>query len=194
MTKVSHCQQQYLCLRFLSAYIDGLFFIVTIGIHIARYYYKMFCAVVPCLSFLSGCLLPPDADYVEPKNQPPRITRPDPNPTLDFVIHGCGFSRTYAASIFDPDSIDLYWRVFVDYQRDDNQEPQNGSSETGARVSFEIQDSDPRFRGGTSVAHVVELMVADQPFDAPTGRSLPEEAGSVSLTWTVQYVTSDQCE
>ena len=163
------------------------------GIGLASQSLQMASLLVVLLAMTSGCVLPPDTTFVEPINQPPRITRPEPDPSLGFVIQGCG-TRSYAASIVDPDSQALYWRVFVDYPRKDDQTPQGGQAESGARVSFLVQDNDPNFRGGTLVPHLVELMVSDFPFDAVTGRTVPEGAGTDSMLWTVQYVTSDQCE
>lgn len=180
--------------RFLSTHRKEEAFLRPLGgIYLAAISCKMLAFCLALLATLGGCLLPPDVTYVEENNQSPRITSPDPNPALGFVIQGCGM-RTYAARITDPDSYVLYWRVFVDYPRKDDQETQSGQAESGARVSFNIKDDDPRFRGGALVPHMVELMVSDLPFDAEKGHAVPEEAGTVSTLWTVQFVTSDQCE
>lgn len=151
---------------------------------------------------LSGCLLPPDAEYVEPPaNQPPRIEAPSPWPSLDITDHltGCGSCEVgkcaavqYQATVVDPDGDSVYWRTFVDYHLNQRQEFGSGQAfmqPTGVPVTFYVEhaDKEPRF-GSVSEPHLVELLVADRPFDPDDrfSRDVSDGGDAASIIWTVQ--------
>jgi hypothetical protein len=149
---------------------------------------------------LVGCVMPPDADYVQPPaNQPPRITIASPTPNLDFVYQGPGcnpLEQAYSVFVRDPDLGDtLYWRAFVDYPRDASQEFSSGelkNADADLNIRFPVRGDDQRFGKLTDKPHIVELIVADRPFAedfrAPRAHVVLDVGLSTSITWTVQWV------
>jgi hypothetical protein len=154
---------------------------------------------------LVGCVMPPDADYVQPPaNQPPRIitSSSSPTPYLGVVYQGpdcLPLEQTYSVYVTDPDLGDkLYWRAFVDYEHNWPQGFASGALDNAGRelnISFAVRGDDARFGKLTDVPHMVELMVADRPFfdddRDPRGHAIPVGALSDTIIWTVRYVATN---
>ena len=159
----------------------------------------------------AGCLVPPDIAYeAPPAPQPPRIEgskglSPDPSAGPIYLSkigpsgERCG-PQPILATVVDPDSTRVYWRIFFDYYHDDAQEPDTGDAEaepgTEIAVNFNVDPNDARF-GSESVPHQVELLVADQPFyddqREPRGRAVPDGDLTDSMIWTVVLTQGAQC-
>lgn len=163
------------------------------------------------LGGVTGCLMPPG---IEPApdafNQPPRIIpdslTPDPTNGPKLMSTGCS-SYPFFARITDPDRADtLYWRVFVDYHRDEAPSlspiqtliPDPGSLVEVDLIQFSISPNDELFSTGGQPGdepHTVELLISDRPFDSsaisPEGRVLSDDAGLTdSFIWSV-HLTDD---
>ncbi len=154
---------------------------------------------------LSGCVLPPSVDEVEtPKNQPPRI---DPTTLTAPIVEGPKFLSTlcpsyrFYATLSDPDVGDtLYWRVFLDYHRDEGRlftkvsslAPDPAALGEGRSITFNVNPLDSRLDYGDLtflVPHTAELFVADRPFvdgPAPEGRRVEEDGLVASFVWPLQ--------
>jgi hypothetical protein len=147
---------------------------------------------------LLGCVMPPDADYVQtPPDVAPRIEAAAPAPYLGIVVQSADCGRLYTANITDPDIADtLYWRWFVDYHRDTSQisdvtKVERDPLHQTIAVNFFVPGNDERFGALTTEPHVIELLVADRPFAAnPHQDPTSPTPGRVTwVTWTVRWST-----
>ena len=153
---------------------------------------------------LVGCVMPPDAEYVQtPVDLAPRIESPGPAPYLGVVEQALACDRLYSANITDPDLNDtLYWRWFLDWHRHPAQTSEitvvvrDAQTQT-VTVSFKVPGNDERFDALTTEPHIVELLVADRPF-LPEPHQDPTPGKVTSMTWTVQWFTqtppATQCD
>ena len=158
------------------------------------------CLIVP------ACLLPPPVHEAnEVINLAPRIVpdslTPDPTEGPKTMSTACE-SYPFFARITDPDRTDtLYWRVFLDYHRDEAPtltEIQTLTPDPNSLVSFDliqftVSPNDEHLIGGGRIneTHMVELLVSDRPFTpdpiAPEGRVIENEDGLMdSFIWTVE--------
>ena len=153
---------------------------------------------------LAGCVMPPDAEYVQtPADQPPRIESASPLPYQGVVVQGPNCAdQEYSANLTDPDLGDtLHWQYFIDYWRHPSQKsegtPVSLNPQTqSAYVSFPVKGNDSRFDAatvGASEPHIVELIVADRPFAADPHAD-PAGGKVTFFTWTVRWTATTQCE
>tara|TARA_Y100001934_G_scaffold106779_1_gene131229 strand:+ start:181 stop:732 length:552 start_codon:yes stop_codon:yes gene_type:complete len=154
----------------------------------------------------AGCLLPPPVDEAsELVNLAPRIVpeslTPDPTEGPKVMSTACE-SYPFFARITDPDRNDtLYWRVFLDYHRDDAPvltevqvlTPDPNSLVSVDLIQFNVSPNDELLVGGGRLnePHMVELLVSDRPFNEapiePEGRVIQAEEGLTdSFIWTVE--------
>ena len=175
-------------------------------INLMRFIQKQLGPAMVVMGGLMGCLLPPPIGQAPDEyNLPPQII-PDsltPAPTEGpklMSIHCSGYP--FFARISDPDQNDtLYWRVFLDYHRDENPilsevqvlPPGPNRLVDADLIQFTISPNNELFIGGGRMdeAHQVELLVSDRPFEsqpiAPEGRGLVDESGLWdSFVWTVE--------
>ena len=175
-------------------------------INLMRFIQKQLGPAMVVKGGLQGCLLPPPIGPAPDEyNLPPQII-PDsltPAPTEGpklMSIHCSGYP--FFARISDPDQNDtLYWRVFLDYHRDENPilsevqvlPPGPNRLVDAALIQFTISPNNELFIGGGRMdeAHQVELLVSDRPFEsqpiAPEGRVLVDESGLWdAFVWTVE--------
>lgn len=154
----------------------------------------------------AACLLPPPVEpAAEDLNLAPRIVpeslTPDPTEGPKVMSTACE-SYPFFARITDPDRADtLYWRVFLDYHRDDapaltevqTLEPDPNSLVSFDLIQFFVSPNDDLLIGGGRIneTHMVELLVSDRPFNEtaiePEGRVIASDEGLVdSFIWTVE--------
>jgi hypothetical protein len=155
---------------------------------------------------LSGCLMPPPIDEGDPvDNHPPRIAPESllPTPPSEDMSVLCP-PYDFRATVTDPDSRDtLYWRVFIDYDLEDelekveNEPGELPPASTSSRlIAFKVDPKDVLFRAtfGRSrfdVPHSVELVVVDRPFVdtlEPYGRFVDEPGETDSYSWTIELL------
>ena len=139
-------------------------------------------------------------------NQSPRIDKnnmtPDPTEGPKVMTTKCN-AYLFFAQVFDPDPQDtLYWRVFLDYY---HQQPgaklatEIRTAKSGTVISFNVDPNDPAFftTGTFSEVHVVELFVADRPFDtlprAPYGRNVEDPGLTDSFVWAIDLSSTADC-
>jgi len=158
----------------------------------------------------SACLLPPPVEEAEEVvNLAPRIVpdslTPDPTQGPKTLSTVCD-SYSFFARITDPDRADtLYWRVFLDYHRDEapilteiqTLVPDANSLVSLDLIQFSVSPNDELLVGGGRIneTHMVELLVSDRPFNkapiAPEGRAVEGDVGLVdSFIWTIE-ITDD---
>ena len=157
---------------------------------------------------LIGCVVPAPVDEEFGLiNMPPRILteRVNPSPIGGPVSLSPCEERTFYAVITDPDFGDtLYWRVFINYHRNnaplDVQVNQVSVTSTNATISisFILDPDDDLFelQSGYHNIHSIELLVADRPFDSvgfePQGRVLNADEGLTdSFVWPVFFEEGD---
>jgi hypothetical protein len=159
---------------------------------------------------LSGCLLPPPIDEGDPvDNHSPRIVPESLSPTPpgeDMSILCPPYS--FRATVSETDREDtLYWRVFIDYERNLDADRVGGvhgelpPTNTGSTrlVFFEIDANNEHFRptevrGKFDVPHTVELLVADRPFiDSiePIGKFVEDPGETDSNNWTIELLQTE---
>ena len=160
----------------------------------------------PLLVALGGCLMPPPIEEVSPPdNQPPRILKASLSPPTgkaDVLDQSCA-PYSYKADVADPDIDDkLYWRVFLDYYRDNKPGEAKSGAVTprgeSAPIGFTVDPNDSRFKNLLSEPHFVELLVSDRPFfdddRFPLGRAVPDDAVTDVVVWTVVLEQSSSPE
>jgi hypothetical protein len=169
------------------------------GIAVAYRSVGMISVGLALLVSLSGCLLSPDAEYIQPaKHQPPHIENPAPAPWDGLVVQGpaCG-SAVYQVSVVMPEPIDvLHWRVLVDYANHRDQDPRDREEpyqDQAVTLTFTIEGTDYRFDAHPNLPHMVELIVSDLQFYSDTGRAVAEQGHTDSIMWTVRYTQDPQC-
>ncbi|MBI3179056.1 MAG: hypothetical protein HYZ27_05305 [Deltaproteobacteria bacterium] len=167
------------------------------------------------LAVFSACVLPPpNEEGVPVQHQPPRILpaslNPPPEEGWRNISIQCTTPYIFLASVSDPDADDtVYWRVFVDYQRVENDRlppigelPPNAADPRAERVlSFPIMSTDPNFGARLAEPHTVELWVADRRFHtdgrSPLGRAVQGEGADAGLTdsfvWAVGLTDTPGC-
>ena len=163
---------------------------------------------------LSSCLLPPPMQgETYSDNHPPRVLIDSlvPHPTTGPLKLSANCPpHQFHAIVTDPDQGDaIYWRVFIDYHRDDEPlqtevrtlEFDPAQQEQRQSLNFDIDPRDERFDkgGGVNATHTVELLISDRPFNNqgvfPVGRSVDAEEGFLdSSVWPVPLEASnDDC-
>ena len=164
------------------------------------------------LLFLSttGCVVPAPVDEeLGIINMPPRILtdRINPSPIGGPVALSPCEERTFYAVVTDPDFGDtLYWRVFINYHRNNAplevQINQASVSSTNATIpiTFILDPNDDLFelQSGYHNIHSIELFVADRSFDSvgfePQGRVLNADEGLTdSFVWPV-FFEEGECD
>lgn len=163
----------------------------------------MCAALVTTVTFSHGCVLPPEVTSLEDvDNRPPRIVPRSlsPDPLEGPVQLGCE-PRLFFARLEDPDPDDvLYWRVFVNFDRDTDpfaaEVLTTRAFGDSAVISFAVDPADERFVGDVGEAQTVELFVADREFiDDPVGKpqahTPAEGALTASFIWPV--VLTEEC-
>ena len=157
---------------------------------------------------LAACVMPAPVDEeFGLVNMPPRILtdRVNPSPIGGPVLLDPCEERTFYAVIEDPDFGDtLYWRVFVNYHRNNNpldvavNQVAVTSTSANISLSFIVDPNDDLFalQSGYSNIHSVELYIADRPFDSvgfePQGRVLNADEGKTdSFVWPVFFEEGD---
>lgn len=160
-----------------------------------------------------GCIMPPPIEQgEESRNHAPRLVPDSPPPfQLPALLSEQCPEYIFRAIAEDPDPGDtLYWRVFIDYANDNNQLdvsdvkelPPDPSDPGFARtITFAVRPLDPRFDNDPfenkfDRGHVVELLVADRPFESaaiyPFGRSLTDDEGKThTLIWAVELTPAE---
>ena len=172
--------------------------------------FKNWLVILATVVVVPSCLLPPPVDEaVEVVNLAPRIVpdslTPDPTEGPKVMSTACE-SYPFFARITDPDQADtLFWRVFLDYHRDEaptlteiqTLTPDPNSLLSVDLIQFTVSPNDELLIGDGRIneTHMVELLVSDRPFDAdpiaPEGRVIADEQGLIdSFIWTVE-ITDD---
>ncbi len=133
------------------------------------------------------------------QNQPPRILpaslNPPPEEGWRRMSINCTTPYIFLASVSDPDADDtVYWRVFIDYHRDENDRlppvgellPNAADPRAERVLSFPVMATDPNFGSRLGEPHAVELWVADRPFytdgRSPLGRAVQGDGVDQGLT------------
>lgn len=143
----------------------------------------------------TACLLPPPLDqFPPPENQPPRILpqnlQPGPTRGPTILPDACPEIKPFQATISDPDGDAIHWRVFVDYHKDIDRDPQPTEVQIEAGSVLPITFLTYRVSYASTNPHTVELYIADRPFEEgrldQEGRILVDETGLVDIfIWTV---------
>jgi hypothetical protein len=160
------------------------------------------------LAILASCVIPaPLEEAAEEENLPPfaepGTIQPEsdrvvafeaeaPDDVLEFRVGSVGDANLEDA---------LYYRWFVNPRvrpfivRQGQAEPTDTLRRDFTNLRYEAVPCED-FRGFQSTLHTVQLIVADRPFldeGEPRNRALPEDAGSDTVTWFVEFDPLSQC-
>lgn len=157
------------------------------------------------LAWQGACLFPPPVDQAgSGNNLPPRILPLTlvPSPSEQPVLSKRECLTQFGASVEDPDDEVLYWKVFVDYwagpehQRSEVRVAAPGTIGDPVAIDFTTDPGD--FAVDDTIAHSVELFLADRPFvddgGLSGGRELvetsndPQDQGQVDrFIWSFSF-------